>query len=117
MSDGSKFGVASREKHPRIDVSFEPCTCPGHPISRSPAIIRSPMITRREFSKLAGFSGAASLIPEIARAQEPRSTALPASIAELKSRRSEAKPITVEERRERMERARQLMRDHHFDAI
>jgi len=75
------------------------------------------MITRREFSKLAGLSGAAALIPEIAHAQEPKATALPPSIAELKSRKSEARPITVEERRERLERARQLTRDNKLDAI
>ncbi len=75
------------------------------------------MITRREFSKLAGLSGAAALIPEIAQGQEPKSTTVPPSIAELKSRKSEAKPITVDERRERIERARQLMRDNKLDAI
>ncbi len=75
------------------------------------------MITRREFSKLAGLSGAAALIPEIAHAQESKPSALPPSIAELKSRKSEAKPITMDERREHLERARQLMRDNKLDAI
>lgn len=75
------------------------------------------MITRREFSKLAGLSGAAALIPEIAQAQEPKPSAVVPSIAELKSRKSEAQPITVEERRERLERARKLMSDNKLDAI
>src|SRR6185437_2085577 len=75
------------------------------------------MITRREFSKLAGLSSAAALVPEFAHTQESKSPALPPSIAELKSRKSEAKPITVDERRERLERARRLMRDNHLDAI
>ena len=79
-------------------------------------IIRSPMITRREFSKIAGFAGASAFIPELTQAQEPKSGTAPASIAELKSRKSEAKPITGEERRERLERARQLMRENKLDA-
>lgn len=75
------------------------------------------MITRRDFTKLAGFSAATTLIPSTAEAQERAATNLPAPIAQLKSRKEEAKPITIEERQQRQERARQLMRENNLDAV
>src|SRR5438270_2563137 len=75
------------------------------------------MITRRDFTKLAGFSAATTLVPCTSAAEEHSATNLPAPIAQLKSRKSEAKPITIEERQQRQERARQLMRDNNLDAI
>jgi len=74
------------------------------------------MITRRDFTKLAGLSAAATFGSSASAAQEAN-TILPEPIAQLKSRKGEAKPIPVEERRQRQEQARQLMRDHHLDAI
>lgn len=74
------------------------------------------MITRRDFTKLAGLSASISLIPS-AQAQENTLSNLPPSIAQLKSRKSEPKPISLEERQQRVERARQLMRDNNIDAI
>ena len=75
------------------------------------------MITRRDFTKLAGLSAAATFGSSTAAAQEPNTITLPEPIAQLQSRKKEAKPIPVEERRQRQERARQLMRDNHLDAI
>ena len=75
------------------------------------------MITRRDFSKLAGIAAVSSLIPQPSEAQESKPANLPASIAQLKSRKGEARPITVQERQQRQERARQLMRDNNLDAI
>jgi Xaa-Pro dipeptidase len=75
------------------------------------------MITRRDFTKLAGFTAGTMLIPSVTDAQEINSTNLPPSIAQLKSRKEEAKPITIEERQQRIEKARQLMRDSKIDAI
>jgi len=74
------------------------------------------MITRRDFTKLAGVATGAVLVPATSQAQSKQEN-LPAAIAQLKSRKSEPRPITVEERRQRQERARQLMRDNHLDAI
>jgi Xaa-Pro dipeptidase len=74
------------------------------------------MITRRDFTKLAGFSAATTLIPPTSIAQE-LSANLPAPITQLKSRKGEAKPITIEERKQRQERARQLMRENNLDAV
>ena len=75
------------------------------------------MLTRRDFTKLAGLGAGAACISLTTSAQEDNATNLPPSIAKLQSRRSEAKPITLEERQQRMERARQLMRENHLDAI
>ncbi|HWC17552.1 MAG TPA: aminopeptidase P family N-terminal domain-containing protein, partial [Terriglobales bacterium] len=75
------------------------------------------MITRRDFTKLAGLSAATTIIPTKSEAQKQGSASTPAPIAQLKSRKSEAKPITVEERQQRQERARQLMRDKNLDAV
>ena len=75
------------------------------------------MITRRDFTKLAGLSAATTIIPTKSGAQEQGSGNTPAPIAQLKSRKGEAKPITIEERQQRQERARQLMRDNNLDAI
>jgi len=75
------------------------------------------MITRRDFTKLAGFSAATTLVPLTSIAQELSATNLPAPIVQLKSRKGEAKPITVEERKQRQERARQLMRENNLDAV
>jgi Xaa-Pro dipeptidase len=75
------------------------------------------MITRRDFTKLAGLGAGASFIPLSLYAQEDKSANLPPSIAKLQSRKGEARPITIEERQQRMERARQLMRDNNLDAI
>src|SRR5258705_9381636 len=75
------------------------------------------MITRRDFTKLAGFSAATTLVPPTSIAQELSATNLPAPITQLKSRKGEAKPITVEERKQRQERARQLMRENNLDAV
>ena len=75
------------------------------------------MLTRRDFTKLAGLTAGAASVPSRAGAQEDKLANLPPSIAKLASRKSEAKPITLEERQKRMERARQLMRDNHLDAI
>ena len=80
------------------------------------------MLTRRHFL----WSSTASLI--ISRA--PKALAfqrgqrggaqtgpLPPSIASLQSMRSQATPISNDERRGRIEKARQLMAEHHIDAI
>src|SRR5215469_7009765 len=75
------------------------------------------MITRRDFTKLAGLSTATTLVPSTLEAQQYNATNLPVLIAQLKSRKNEASPITVEERNQRQERARQLMRDNNLDAI
>jgi Xaa-Pro dipeptidase len=75
------------------------------------------MLTRRDFTKLAGLGAGAACISLTADAQETKSANLPPSIAKLQSRKSEAKPITLDERQQRMERARQLMRDNNLDAI
>src|SRR5256714_7392603 len=75
------------------------------------------MISRRDFTKLAGLSAAVTLGSSTSAAQEANATTLPEPIAQLKSRKGEAKPIPVEERKQRQERARQLMRDNHLDAI
>lgn len=75
------------------------------------------MITRRDFTKLAGLSAATTIIPTTSEAQEQGSANAPEPIAQLKSRKAEAKPITIEERQQRQERARQLMRDNNLDAI
>ena len=73
------------------------------------------MITRRDFTRLAGFTAGTALIP-FAEPQENTPTSLPPSIAQLKSRKNEPKTITLEERQQRVERARQLMRDNGIDA-
>lgn len=75
------------------------------------------MLTRRDFTKLAGLGAGAACISLPSDAQENKTANLPPSIAKLQSRRSEAKPITLDERQQRMERARQLMRDNNLDAI
>jgi Xaa-Pro dipeptidase len=79
------------------------------------------MITRRDFTKLAGAAAGATLIGSEVHTAEAQAQSkqenLPASIAQLKSRKSEPRPITIEERRQRQENARQLMRDNHLDAI
>jgi len=75
------------------------------------------MINRRDFTKFAGLTAGAALVPSLSGAQEDKLQTLPPSIAQLKSRKSEAAPITLDERRQRQERARQLMRDNHLDAI
>jgi Xaa-Pro dipeptidase len=75
------------------------------------------MITRRDFSKLAGLSAGTILVPTEAQSQETKTTSLPPSIAQLKSRKSEARPIALVERQERQDRARRLMRDNKIDAI
>jgi Xaa-Pro dipeptidase len=75
------------------------------------------MITRRDFTKLAGLGAGAAFIPLSADAQEEKLANLPPSIAKLQSRKGDARPITLEERQQRMERARQLMRDNNLDAI
>src|SRR5690242_7027967 len=75
------------------------------------------MITRRDFTKLAGLSAATTIIPTTSAAQEQSAPGLPAPIAQLKSRKAEAKPITLAERQQRQERARQLMRENNLDAI
>jgi len=75
------------------------------------------MITRRDFTKLAGLSAVTTMIPTTSEAQEQNAANLPAPIAQLKLRKAEAKPITVEERQQRQERARQLMRENNLDAI
>jgi len=74
------------------------------------------MITRRDFTKLAGLSAVTTIIPTASEAQE-QGSATPAPISQLKSRKGEAKPITIEERQQRQERARQLMRENNLDAI
>ena len=73
------------------------------------------MLTRRDFTKLAGLSAGAMLVPTPSSAQETAN--LPPSIAQLKSRKSEAKPITTEERQQRLERARALMHESNIDAM
>jgi len=75
------------------------------------------MLNRRDFTKFAGLTAGATLIPAVSNAQENKLANLPPSIAQLKSRKSEASPITVEERQQRQDRARQLMRDNNLDAI
>ena len=75
------------------------------------------MLTRRDFTKLAGLGAGAACIPSVAVGQNETASNLPPSIAKLPSRKSEAKPITLEERQQRIERARQLMRENHLDAI
>ena len=75
------------------------------------------MITRRDFTKLAGLSAVTTIIPTISEAQEQGSAKTPTPIAQLKSRKGEAKTITSEERQQRQERARQLMRSNNLDAI
>ena len=75
------------------------------------------MLTRRDFTKLAGLGAATALLPSISTAQEQNAPSLPAPIAQLKSRKAEAKPIAIEERQQRQERARQLMRENNLDAI
>ena len=75
------------------------------------------MLTRRDFTKLAGLSAGAACISTPTSAQQDNTANLPPSIAKLQSRRSEATPITLEERQQRVERARQLMRENHLDAI
>jgi Xaa-Pro dipeptidase len=75
------------------------------------------MITRRDFSKLAGLATGTALITGRSPAEQTKRAKLPPSIAQLKSRKSEAKPITLVERQDRQDRARQLMRDHKLDAI
>ena len=75
------------------------------------------MLTRRDFTKLAGLGAATALVPSISTAQEQNAPSLPAPIAQLKSRKAEAKPIAIEERQQRQERARQLMRENNLDAI
>lgn len=80
------------------------------------------MFTRRRFL----WSSTAALIisraPKAFAAQRgPRASApagpLPPSIAALQSMRAQATPITNDERRARIEKARQLMAEHHLDAI
>lgn len=75
------------------------------------------MLTRRDFTKLAGLSAATTIIPSTSEAQEQGSANTPTPIAQLKSRKGEARPISVEERQQRQERARQLMRDNNLDAV
>src|SRR5579862_3277482 len=75
------------------------------------------MLTRRDFTKLAGLGAGATCIPSVAVGQSETASNLPSSIAKLQSRKSEAKPITLEERQQRIERARQLMRQNNLDAI
>src|SRR5437868_1818028 len=75
------------------------------------------MISRRDFTQLAGLSAAVTLGSSTSAAQEANATTLPEPIAQLKSRKKEAKPIPIEERRQRQERARQLMGDNNLDAI
>src|SRR5579859_855359 len=75
------------------------------------------MLTRRDFTKLAGLGAGVACISLTADAQENKVANLPPSIAKLQSRKSEAKPITLDERQQRMERARLLMRDNNLDAI
>ena len=75
------------------------------------------MLTRRGFSKLAGLTAGIMLVPTDSQPQDTKTIRLPPSIEQLKSRKSEARPITLEERQHRQERARQLMRDHHLDAV
>ena len=75
------------------------------------------MLTRRDFTKLAGLGAGAACISLTSDAQENKVANLPPSIAKLQSRKSEAKPITLDERQQRLERARQLMRDNNLDAI
>jgi Xaa-Pro dipeptidase len=75
------------------------------------------MITRRDFTKLAGLAAGTVLTSAEVQSQQSNEAALPPSIAQLKSRKDEARPITVAERRQRLERARQLMRDNKLDAM
>ncbi len=75
------------------------------------------MITRRDFTKLAGLAAGTVLTSAEVQSQQSNETSLPPSIAQLKSRKDEARPITVDERRQRLERARQLMHDNKLDAI
>ena len=75
------------------------------------------MITRRGFSKLAGVTAGAILVPQLSQAQKDEPAKLPPSIAQLKSRKDEATPITLMERQERQERAQHLMRENKIDAI
>ena len=75
------------------------------------------MLTRRDFTKLAGLAAGVASTPFLSTAQEDKPANLPPSIAKLQSRKEEAKPITLDERQQRMERARQLMRESHLDAI
>jgi Xaa-Pro dipeptidase len=75
------------------------------------------MLTRRDFTKLAGLGAGAACVSSPAAAQDETPSALPPSIAKLQSRKSEAKPITLEERQQRIERARQLMRENNLEAI
>jgi len=75
------------------------------------------MITRRDFSKLAGLAAGTILVPSESQSPETKTTSLPPSIAQLKSRKSEARPIALVERQERQDRARHLMRDNKIDAI
>src|SRR5437762_727211 len=89
---------------------------PDDPMTRF-FIIRSPMITRRDFARLAGLATGTALFPSPSEAQQSKPANLPPSIAQLKSRKSEAKPIGVEERQQRQERARRLMRENNLDAI
>jgi Xaa-Pro dipeptidase len=75
------------------------------------------MITRRDFSKLAGLTAGTILVPTESQSQETKATSLPPSLAQLKSRKSEARPIALVERQGRQDRARHLMRENKIDAI
>jgi Xaa-Pro dipeptidase len=75
------------------------------------------MISRRDFTKVAGLAAGSALTSAALSGQNEPAGALPPSIEQLTSRRSEARPITVEERAQRVERARQLMRDNRIDAL
>src|SRR5579859_3979551 len=75
------------------------------------------MITRRDFSKLAGLAAGTMLAPPSSQTQKDESVKLPPSIAQLKSRKDEARPIALVERQERQERAQHLMHENKIDAI
>src|ERR1700751_154756 len=73
------------------------------------------MHSRRRFLQTGTFAGAA-FAASVAQA-ENNCVSLPPAIASLKSVKSQASLITRDERRQRQEKARQLMENHHLDAI